>query len=175
MKTEELSPKRRSVLKGAAWSTPVIAAAIAAPAASASEVAEGGQYIWETSAANPTGSKIDPHASGNAATYSSQASWAPDPWANVPTSATMTITVAFTAPVTFANFTSTQPRSLVSGDESRTTFVFVAPAGQNMNLSFTFNGAASGTIGAVSSMALTPSNAATWESPTTAEDVTLIP
>ncbi|PQZ87767.1 hypothetical protein CQ018_17655 [Arthrobacter sp. MYb227] len=64
-------PKRRSIIKGAAWSLPVIAAAIAEQPASASAITSGGSYFWkETTSSKATTLSAAKH--GLSADYSLQ-------------------------------------------------------------------------------------------------------
>lgn len=102
-------PTRRTIVKGAAWATPVIAVAIATPAAAASPD-EGGpvpnteaNYYWNRSA-DADFVTLDPAGSGNRAQFSAQISYRSEPvWVNPPAAGILTVTATFNRPVTVAN------------------------------------------------------------------------
>src|SRR6185312_14310990 len=91
------APKRRTILTGAAWSTPVIAAAIAAPSASASEVPSGADYHW-----GATNMILDGASGELRATYSTTISFSGQ---TPPNNATMTLLVTFDKDVTITSET----------------------------------------------------------------------
>ena len=159
------APKRRTILKGAAWSTPVIEAAIGAQAASGSD---GGcipnsdaDFFWATSAAADC-STLSALVGERQMTYSTQISYRSAPWRN-PTGLFL-LSITFNVQVSLlelpASWTLITPSSGM-GPETMFTFAAAASSGGH-HVSAKFVPLAPAEVTAFSSMSLLNGGATTW-------------
>ena len=145
--------KRRTIAMGAAWSLPVIAAAIAKPSVYANTITSSGSYFWKESATSAA-TTLNAAKSGLSADYSMQVglnllgiplSFEPD--------CTLVITVFFNKPVTVSSPFSVP--DFVSGPELSapdSTFSFRFKAGTGTFLGFKITGSKPGIVVATSTM-----------------------
>lgn len=173
MEDTELTLSRRTVVKGAAWSIPVIAAAVAAPGASASGPTQNdtANYYW---APESTGkyTTVDAAASGLAGTFSTQIAYQANPWVNPPEGASLQVIVSFSQPVTITN---TPSGGWTQSGTTGSSFTFVlTPSSFGASLSFDFVGTAAGSITATPSMSLINGGSTTWSSLTQPGSATLV-
>lgn len=170
---------RRTVIKGAAWSVPVIAAAVAVPLAAASadnNVANDvANYYW---AAEAQGSftSLEAASGGLRATFSTQIAYRADPWRNPPAGASLMVTVTFSSPVTLdpqSSFGQWQP--VPPGGQTATTFTFTqTPASFGGALTFNVVGSAPGTLTSTATMSLLNGGDATWTTDPSAKTASLV-
>jgi len=154
------APKRRTILTGAAWSTPVIAAAIAAPSASASEVPSGAEYHWGS-----TNMILDGASGELRATYSTTISFSGQ---TPPNNATMTLLVTFDKDVTITSGTAGQAWTYPANLGPSRSFLFtvsLTSASWSLPLSFNLAGSEAGILNGTSAMGIAPSDAASWAPP----------
>ena len=157
---------RRTVVKGAAWSVPVIAAAIAAPLAAASVggvLNSEANYYW---AAESQGeyTTLSAAAGGLMATFSTQIAYRANPWANPPAGASLVVVVTFDSPVRL------DPGSSLGGwtpspalGATTTTFTFtVTPSSFGGALTFNVVGSAPGPLASTAAMSLISGGTASW-------------
>jgi len=168
---------RRTVLRTAAWSVPVVAVATAAPQAAASSGPEpnaDANYYWAAEAQGSYTSLVAA-ASGLAATYSTQVGYQATPWAAPPADGTLVLTLTFSQPVTMstapANWTKTAP----TGNGPSTTFTFeLTPSGFGGALTFNLTGSAAGAISVSTAMSLLNGGDASWTNTPNSADATLV-
>lgn len=152
-------PTRRTIVKGAAWATPVIAVAIATPAAAASEDDSApndlANYYW---AAESTGqfTTLAAAGSGNIAQFSTQIAYRSDPYYNPPPGGVLQILVAFDREVTIVDdsLTSGWTVSVTSAGPGVLFTLEKAPSGQGGGLTFRVEAEASGELNTSSAMNL---------------------
>lgn len=176
MSPDAIRPSRRTVVRTAAWSAPIIAIAAAAPAASASNAPNAtANYFW---AAESQGdyTTIAPAAGDLAFTYSTQIAYQADPYVPPPTAGVLVVTIDFTQPVTLSNLiTAAWTKEAPGGNGPATHFVVtLTPSGQGAGLSMNFVGNAPGTITAVSTMSLRNGGSTTWSNFTSDATTTLV-
>lgn len=155
---EKKLPNRRTVVKGAAWAAPVIALAVATPAAAASTTDGGPQpndvanYYWESSA-DASFATLSAAQSGNRAQFSAQVAYQSDPWVGPPTAGILSITVTFNKAVEASNLGA--PWQLVSSSGDKTTFTFTQPSEYGgAGLTFDAASALGGTLTASAAMSI---------------------
>lgn len=158
MDEEQTSPSRRTLLKGAAWATPVIAVAAATPAAVASEAPnDEADFRWAQESQGTYGDLvIDSDELGG--TYSIQYSFEGE---DLPDGAEISITVTFDGPpITPKEKPSNWTMSPESGSSDTFTFTKSAEWGEAL----TFNFDASGAVpeSASASMTIINGGDATW-------------
>ncbi|MCT1478066.1 hypothetical protein [Microbacterium sp. p3-SID336] len=169
---------RRTLIKGAAWSAPVIAVAVAAPLAAASgTVVPNGvaNYYWDAEAQGAFTSLVAA-GGGLRATFSTQISYRANPWVNPPSGASLVVVVSFSSPVTldpassFGQWTPVPP-----GGSSATSFTFTrTPSSFGDALSFNVIGTAPGALTSTATMSLINGGSATATTEPSAQTATLI-
>lgn len=178
MESNESGISRRAVVRGAAWSVPVIAVAVATPLAAASgggTVNSDANYFWDAESEGDYTSLVAA-GGGLAATFSTQISYRADPWVAPPASASLVVVVTFSSPVTL------DPASTITGwvatpglGSTGTTFTFVGtPAGFGGSLSFNIIGTVPGTLTSTATMSLTDGGTTTWAAESSAKSTTLV-
>lgn len=168
---------RRTVIKGAAWSVPVIAAAVAVPMAAASGGAINSEanYYWDAEAQGAFTS-LAAAADGLKATFSTQISYRADPWMNPPADASLLVVVTFDSPVTLdpaSSFGSWIPDP--AGGSTGTTFLFTkTPSSFGDGLTFNVIGSSPGPITSTATMSLLNGGTTSWASESSAQTATLV-
>ena len=174
-KNPEIS--RRTVVKGAAWSVPVIAVAVATPLAAASGgvVNDEANYYWDSEAQGAFTS-LDAAGDGLGATFSTQISYRADPWAAPPADASLVITVTFDRPVTLDLGSSISGWTVTPAlGSTATTFMFIAaPSAFGGSLSFNLTGAVPGDLTSTARMSLIDGGATTWAHESSQNSATLV-
>lgn len=169
---------RRTVVKGAAWSVPVIAAAVAVPLAAASAggfVNSEANYYW---AAESQGdyTTLSAAAGGLMATFSTQIAYRANPWVNPPAGASLVVVVTFDSPVRLdagSSLGGWAPSPALGA--TATTFSFtVTPSSFGGGLTFNVVGSASGTLTSTATMSLINGGTANWTSESSGKSATLI-
>lgn len=157
---------RRALLKGAAWSVPVIAAAVAAPLAAASGDSAAlpnsdANYYWE-GAASAEWATLRPAAGNLEFTFSAQTAYRADPWTGPPASGTLVFTLSFTQPVRLLGAT---PAGWGPSDGgSHREFTSTASSAYGPNLYANFVGSEPGEITGTATMTLLDGGSTTWTS-----------
>jgi hypothetical protein len=177
MEQEQQGISRRTVIKGAAWSVPVIAVAAALPLAAASTggtVNSEANYYWDAEAQGDFTTLVAAQ-DGLRATFSTQISYRADPWVNPPADASLVVVVSFSSPVTLDAGSSiggwTATPSLGS---TASSFTFVAtPSGFGGALTFNIVGSAAGALTSTATMSLVNGGTTTWAQEPSAETATL--
>lgn len=169
---------RRTLVKGAAWSVPVIAAAVALPMAAASGNITGNDaanYYWDAEAQGGFTALV-PAAGGLKATFSTQISYRADPWRNPPTDASLVIVVTFDSPVTLDPASSLGSWSASpSAGSTATVFTFTrTPSSFGDGLTFNVTGSAPGTLTSTATMSLVNGGTTTWASESSAQTATIV-
>lgn len=169
---------RRTIVKGAAWSVPVIAAAVAVPLAAASVggvVNSEANYYW---AAESQGdyTTLSAAAGGLMATFSTQIAYRATPWVNPPAGASLVVIVTFDSPVRLDAGSSlggwTPSPALGS---TATTFAFtLTPSSFGGGLTFNVVGTAPGTLTSTATMSLVDGGTTTWASESSGKSAMLI-
>lgn len=168
---------RRSVIKGAAWSVPVIAAAIAVPMAAASGAAINSEanYYWDAEAQGAFTSLV-PAVGGLKATFSTQISYRATPWVNPPAGASLVVVVTFDSPVTLdgaSSFGSWTPDP--AAGSTGTTFVFTkTPPSFGDGLTFNVIGSGPGVLRSTATMTLIAGGTTTWASESSSQTASLV-
>ncbi|WP_417504163.1 hypothetical protein [Microbacterium sp.] len=170
---------RRTVMKGAAWSVPVIAAAVALPMAAASGANTSNDlanYYWDAEAQGGYTALV-PAAGGLRATFSTQISYRSQPdWVNPPTGASLVVVVEFSSPVTLdpgSSLGSWAPDP-ASGSFARTFTFTKTPASFGDALTFNVVGSAGGTLTSTATMRLIGGGTTTWSSEPSAKTATIV-
>lgn len=165
--TKSAGLSRRTIVKGAAWSVPVIAAAVAVPMAAASAIpGNNANYHWQG------------ESQENWSTLTND-TWSAQIVPNSPVSgAAISITVVFNQPVTLSAIVTNNPTwSGPQLNSTATSFTFTQPTGgwgHNLTFSFTFPpGAAGSTLTSTGVMFITPSSAAEWTAEAAVNSLTL--
>lgn len=143
---------RRAVAKGAAWSIPVVATAVAAPQAAASPGAPVvGNYYWNPSA-QADDIQLTPAAGGNVATFSAQISYLSEPYVAPPPGA-LVVTLDFTddrsapATVELVDLITGQWEQIAPTGTRGSSFTFrLSPAGQAGSLSARIHDSSGGVL-----------------------------
>ncbi|QYM63045.1 hypothetical protein [Microbacterium sp. Se5.02b] len=169
---------RRTVIRGAAWSVPVIAAAVAMPMAAASGnviTNDAANYYWDAEAQGGFTTLV-PATGGLKATFSTQISYRADPWVNPPAGASLEVVVVFSSPVTLdpasplGSWASVPP-----GGSSATVFTFTkTPPNFGDGLTFNVVGTAPGTLTSTATMRLVNGGTTTWASEPSAQTATIV-
>lgn len=169
---ESQTTHRRTVLKGAAWSMPVIAVAIAAPQAAASTSTNANSdanYYWLESA-DAKLTTLDPDASGYRAQFSAQIAYQSNPWASPKPAWVLALTITFSEPVTVeklpAGWNLVSPK-----DPSAPGKVFVfhqTPAAFGGPLTMPVVASGPGQLVSTASMSILNGSTVTWSEPTRA-------
>lgn len=166
MTQENHGLSRRTVIAGAAWSAPVIAAAVALPMAAASGnvvTNADANYYWSAEAQGGFTTLVAA-AGGRKATFSTQISYqSKGEWVSPPAGATLLVTVQFTSPVTLEpGFSSTWVPVPPSGSTA-TTFTFAkTPPNHGDALTFNVVGSVPGAITSTATMRLLNGGTTTW-------------
>jgi len=157
---------RRTVIAGAAWSVPVIAAAVALPMAAASGntvTNDNANYYWAAEAQGAF-TTLSAAAGGRKATFSTQIGYqSKGDWVSPPAGATLMVTVEFTRPVTlesgsFNTWVPDPPK-----DSTATTFTFaLTPPNNGAALTFNVVGSEAGELISTATMRLLNGGATTW-------------
>lgn len=152
---------RRTVIRGAAWSVPVVAAAVAVPMAAAStpQPNSTANYYWDPSA-DADFTTLDAATSGLRAQFSTQISYQADPWVSPPEGATLVVTVFSSGPVTVNNVGNGWTHQ-VSGDGQTVTFM-ATPASFGGGLTADIVGTVPGPLTSTATMSLPDGGSATW-------------
>lgn len=159
------TPARRRLLHGAAWATPLLAVATAAPAIAASEPGpapnSSADYYW-ASAANGSYLTLAPAASELQFQVSAQISYRADPWADPPEGATLQVVVELSQPARLeTSGAGWEVSPAVGGTAS--SFVFSArPAGFGGALTGSFRGTAAGDLLVTGTMSVIDPGNASW-------------
>jgi len=169
METSTSQISRRTVVKGAAWSVPVIAAAVAAPMAVASGdgntvTNSDANYYW---ASQSTWSSLDPAQGNLEVRYSTRIAFKQEPWTSgPPAGGVLQVTVVFSQEVTLkAPIGQNWVQSSPAGLGPARTFVFqLSPSGFGGDISINLNGTTPGAITASSTMSLINGGTTTWAS-----------
>jgi hypothetical protein len=165
-------------VQSAAWSVPVIAAAVALPMAAASgsntsnDVAN---YYWDAEAQGGYTALV-PAAGALKATFSTQISYRADPWMSPPAGASLVIVVEFSSPVTLdpgSSLGSWVPAP-ASGSSARTFTFTKTPASFGDALTFNVVGSSPGTLTSTATMSLLNGGATTWSSEPSAQTATIV-
>ncbi|MFB8190910.1 hypothetical protein ACFC14_16455 [Microbacterium sp. NPDC055988] len=170
---------RRTLVAGAAWSVPVIAAAVALPLAAASGSNTSNDlanYYWDAEAQGGYTSLV-PAAGELRATFSTQISYRSQPdWVNPPAGASLVVVVEFSAPVTLDSGPSVGSWTPVpAGGSSARTFTFTkTPASFGDSLTFNVIGSAAGTLTSTATMGLMGGGTTTWSSEPSAKTATIV-
>lgn len=170
---------RRSVARGAAWSVPVIAISVAAPAVAASGGGlapnSSANYFWSAESQDNY-TRLDPAAGDLSFNYSTQISYQADPYVAPPAGACLEVTIAFDEPVTQVNLiTGDWVEVNPAGDGPSTTFTYRhCPSAQGGGLSVNFVGSRAGVINSSSSMLLINGGDTTWSNFTSDASATLV-
>ena len=168
---------RRTLVKGAAWSVPVIAAAVALPMAAASGSNTSNDlanYYWDAEAQGGYTALV-PAAGELRATFSTQISYRADPWANPPAGASLVVVVTFSSPVTLGPSTLGTWTAAPPSGSSATTFTFTkTPASYGDALTFNVVGSAPGALTSTATMSLTDGGTTTWSSEPSAQTATIV-
>ena len=171
METSTSQISRRTVVKGAAWSVPVIAAAVAAPMAAASGdgntvTNSDANYYW-ASESQSTWSSLDPAQGNLEVRYSTRIAFKQEPWTSgPPAGGVLQVTVVFSQDVTLkAPIGQNWLQSSPAGLGPARTFVFqLSPSGFGGDISINLNGTTPGAITASSTMSLINGGTTTWAS-----------
>lgn len=168
---------RRTIVKGAAWSVPVIAAAVAAPLAAASVggvINSEANYYW---AAESQGdyTTLSAAAGGLMATFSTQIAYRATPWVNPPAGASLVVVVTFDSPVRLDQGSSLGAWTANPGlGTTATSFTFmVTPSSFGGGLTFNVVGSVPGTLTSAATMSLINGGASTWASESSGKSATL--
>ncbi|MFE6733260.1 hypothetical protein [Microbacterium sp. NPDC057650] len=162
-------PSRRTILKGAAWSVPVIAVAAAVPMAAASAVPnDGANYFWDAEATG-TFASLDAAGSGLNVRFSTRISYdGGDPYQQPPADGILQLTLVFDEPMTLTQPNSqgwTQITPPNDGLGPSTTFVFQkAPSSQGGDLTLNMVGDHAGPVNVAGTMTLINGGTTTWSS-----------
>lgn len=169
---------RRTVVKTAAWSVPVIAAAVAVPLAAASgggPVDNGdANYFWDAEAEGAFTSLVAAQ-DGLRATFSTQISYQATPFVSPPQNASLVVTVVFTSAVTLDAGSSLGGWSASPGlGSTGTTFTFtITPSSFGGGLTFNVTGTVAGPLTSTATMSLVNGGTTTWAQESSAETATL--
>lgn len=155
--TEETGLTRRDAIRGAAWSIPIVAAAVALPLAAAST--DDGDYQW-WAPANSRPLTIIPDEGGERGTVTANIVFTGQ---TPPPGAELHLRLVFQPPVVLvtdppAPWVRVSPTEL--GTPTSVVEYVLVPAGQGGSPSFTVSG--SGLIDVTASMSLVNGGAATW-------------
>lgn len=166
MTQENHGLSRRTVIAGAAWSAPVIAAAVALPMAAASGNAltnADANYYWSAEAQGGFTTLVAA-AGGRKATFSTQISYqSKGEWVSPPAGATLMVTVQFTSPVTLESGSFNTWVPAPSKDSTAQTFTFaLTPPNNGAGLTFNVVGSAPGEITSTATMRLLNGGTTTW-------------
>ncbi|UJP10780.1 hypothetical protein L2X99_03810 [Microbacterium sp. KUDC0406] len=160
---------RRTVLKGAAWSVPVVAVATAVPLAAASEAPnDEANYFWDSEATG-TFATLDPAGSGLNVRFSTRISYdGGNPYQQPPANGIIQITLVFDQPMTLTQ-PNTQGWVQVTPSEGglgpSTTFVFQkTPSSQGGDLTLNMVGDHAGPVNVNGTMTLLNGGTTTWSS-----------
>ena len=169
---------RRNVVKGAAWSVPVIAAAVALPMAAASGnniTNDEANYYWDAEAQGGFTALV-PATGGLKATFSTQISYRATPWVSPPAGASLVVVVTFSSPVTLDPASSLGSWVPVPPSGSTaTTFTFTkTPPSFGDGLTFNVIGSASGPLTSTATMSLLSGGTTTWASESSAKTTTIV-
>lgn len=169
---------RRTLVKGAAWSVPVIATAVALPMAAASGnivTNDEANYYWDAEAQGGFTALV-PASGGLKATFSTQISYRATPWVNPPAGASLEVIVVFSSPVTLdpgSSFGSWVP--VPPSGSSATVFTFTkTPPNYGDALTFNVVGSVPGTLTSTATMRLIDGGATTWASEPSAQTTTIV-
>lgn len=154
---------RRTLVKGAAWSVPVLAAAVAVPMAAASAATNtGANFYWNPPAdIAPAFSRLtndDELLKGGFQATISYRAGATSNW-NAPTNETISVVVVFSQAVSATAFTGsawTATPDLNSAPQ--TTWTFQKASGESIDLNFNFVGTIAGDISSTATMSVTKTN-----------------
>lgn len=168
---------RRTMVKGAAWSLPVIAVATAVPLAAASTggtINSEANYYWDAEAQGDFTTLVAAQ-DGLRATFSTQISYRADPWVNPPADASLVVAVVFDSPVTIDAGSSIGGWSATPGlGSTASSFTFVStPSGFGRALTFNVVGSAPGPLTSTATMSLLNGGTTTWAQESSAETATL--
>jgi hypothetical protein len=178
MQQENQGISRRSLVASAAWSVPVIAAAVALPMAAASGnnlTNREANYYWAAEAQGGF-TALAAAAGGLKATFSTQIGYRATPWVSPPAGASLVVVVQFSTPVTLDPGTRLDAwvPSPPSGS-SATTFTFTrTPASFGDALTFNVIGSAPGELESRASMAVLNGGSTTWASEPSSKTAVLV-
>lgn len=169
---------RRTLIKGAAWSAPVIAVAVAAPLAAASATVvpnSTANYYWDAEAQGAFTSLVAA-SGGLRATFSTQISYRANPWMSPPAGGSLVVVVTFSSPVTLdpaSSFGAWAPQPV--GGSTATSFTFIrTPSSFGDALSFNVIGSAPGELRSTATMTLLNGGSATATTEPSAETAVLV-
>lgn len=170
---------RRTVLRGAAWSVPVITVALAIPASAAS-VAGGAlntlaNYYWDAEAQGSFTTLVAA-ADGLRATFSTQISYRADPWVPPPEEASLIAVVEFDTPVTLdagSDLGGWSSTPALGSTGSSFTFVITPPSFGGA-LTFNVVDTVPGSLTSTATMSLVNGGMTTWAQESSAETATLV-
>lgn len=169
---------RRTVVKTAAWSMPVIAAAVAVPLAAASggggTINSEANYYWDAEAQGSFTTLVAAQ-DGLRATFSTQISYRAVPWVSPPDGASLVVVVAFDSPVTLDAGSSLGGWTASPGlGSTGTTFTFtITPSSFGGGLTFNVTGTVAGPLTSTATMSLVNGGTTTWAQEPSAETATL--
>lgn len=170
---------RRTLVTGAAWSVPVIAAAVALPMAAASGTNTSNSvanYYWDAEAQGGYTALV-PAAGALKATFSTQISYRSQPdWVGPPAGASLVVVVEFSSPVMLdpgSSLGSWVPAP-ASGSSARTFTFTKTPASFGDALTFNVVGSAPGTLISTATMSLINGGSTTWTSEPSAQSAAIV-
>lgn len=177
MEHDDSGISRRTVIKGAAWSVPVIAVGAAVPLAAASTggtINSVANYYWDAEAQGDFTTLVAAQ-DGLRATFSTQISYRADPWVNPPADASLVVVVTFSSPVTLDAGSSIGGWTSTPGlGSTASSFTFIAtPSGFGGALTFNIVGSAPGALTSTATMSLADGGSTTWAQESSAETATL--
>ncbi|WP_435745597.1 hypothetical protein [Microbacterium sp. PMB16] len=168
---------RRTVVKAAAWSVPVIAVGVAVPLAAASGgvVNNAANYYWDAEAQGDFTTLVAAQ-DGLKATFSTQISYRADPWVNPPAAASLVVVVTFSSPVTLDAGSALGGWSASpAAGSTASSFTFIGtPSGFGGALTFNIVGSVPGALTSTATMSLLDGGMTTWARESSAETATLI-
>lgn len=159
---------RRTVLRSAAWATPVIAVAAATPAAAASEAPNDDANFHWTGGSSASFGDLTFQLSGERGRFEINTSFrAGNGVDNPPAGSQMSLTVTFSHPITIESVTGDWSITPSSGEHTTFTFVMDARWSQNLNLRFDIDKVTDPSmVSATTSMQILSGGSATWTSTT---------
>lgn len=178
MKQENVGISRRTLIRRAAWSAPVIAVAVASPLAAASGnvvTNADANYYWSAEAQGGFTALVAA-AGGRKATFSTQISYqSKGEWVSPPAGATLIVTVQFTSPVTLESGSFNTWVPAPAKDSTATTFTFaLTPPNNGAGLTFNVVGSAPGELTSTATMRLVNGGTTTWAPEPSAQTATLV-
>lgn len=177
MEQDKPGISRRTVIRGAAWSVPVIAVGVALPLAAASTggtINSAANYYWDAEAEGAFTSLVAAQ-DGLQATFSTQISYRSDPFVSPPADASLVVVVEFDSPITLDAGSSLGGWSATPGlGSTASSFSFViTPPSFGGALTFNIRGSAPGPLTSTATMSLINGGTTTWAQEPSAQTATL--